>query len=67
MPMSKDKEILDIRGMSYREKVRALRDQYQNAYDVWKNYDNVDPRLKETFKSLAEMLNDYDSELDREI
>lgn len=64
--MSKDNPILDLRGMPYRKKVEALLAEAKNANRVWENYD-IDPRLKEKFKTLELILEDYSTGFKNEV
>lgn len=52
-------ELLDLRGLDYREKVEVLHSHYKKANDIWAKYPQCDPRLKETFKTLDSILEDY--------
>jgi len=53
-------ELLDIRGLSFEDQVRALRKEYEKAYNIWKPYPQVDPRLKEKFRVISKVLHDWE-------
>jgi hypothetical protein len=56
--MSKDNPILDLRDKPYKNQVEALLLEYRKANNTWKPYD-IDPRLKEKFKVMEEILENH--------